>query len=76
VGMDCGARRRTRDLRDLVLVALRDQGIAARRLRWMGQHAGHLFRCETADGERLVIRCACRASARTPRAELGIHDRP
>jgi len=54
--MDCGATPRTSDLRALTLAALRDQGIATRRLRWMGQHASHLFRCDTTDGERLVIR--------------------
>jgi hypothetical protein len=66
--MDCGAILRTRDLRDVALVALRDQGVAARRLRWMGQHASHLFRCDTIGGERLVIR-VCLPGDRTD-AEL------
>jgi Ser/Thr protein kinase RdoA (MazF antagonist) len=66
--MDHCATPRTRDLRDLVLGALRDQGITARRLRWMGQHASHTFRCDTADGERLLIR-VCLPGVRTD-AEL------
>jgi Ser/Thr protein kinase RdoA (MazF antagonist) len=47
---------RTRQLRDLARAARGQQGIAVRRLRWMGQHTNHLFRCDTAAGERLVIR--------------------
>jgi len=64
--MECGASLRTSDLRDLALAALRDQGIAARRLRWMGQHASRLFRCDTADGERLVIRVCLPGDRPTP----------
>jgi Ser/Thr protein kinase RdoA (MazF antagonist) len=66
--MDRGATPCTRDLRDLALSALRDQGITTRRLRWMGQRASHTFRCDTADGERLLIR-VCLPGVRTD-AEL------
>lgn len=41
---------------DLARAALDQHGIAVKRLRWMGQHDNHLFRCDTADGERLVVR--------------------
>jgi Ser/Thr protein kinase RdoA (MazF antagonist) len=54
--MDCCARPLTGQLRDLAQAALDQQGIAVKRLRWMGQHTNHLFRCDTADGERLVVR--------------------
>jgi Ser/Thr protein kinase RdoA (MazF antagonist) len=54
--MDRCARPFTGQLRDLARVALDQQGIAVKRLRWMGQHSNHLFRCDTADGERLVVR--------------------
>jgi Ser/Thr protein kinase RdoA (MazF antagonist) len=54
--MDCCARPLTGQLRDLARAALDQQGIAVKRLRWMGQHTNHLFRCDTADGERLVVR--------------------
>jgi Ser/Thr protein kinase RdoA (MazF antagonist) len=54
--MDRCARPLTGQLRDLALAALAGQGVAVRRLRWMGQHTNHLFRCDTAAGERLVIR--------------------
>jgi Ser/Thr protein kinase RdoA (MazF antagonist) len=30
--------------------------MTVRRLRWMGQHTNHLFRCDTITGERLVVR--------------------
>ena len=40
----------------LALAALDQQGITVRRLRWMGQHTNHLFRCDTTSGERLVVR--------------------
>lgn len=66
--MDLGATPRTRDLRDLALSALRDQGITTRPLRWMGQHASHTFRCDTVGGERLLIR-VCLPGVRTD-AEL------
>ena len=46
----------TGQLRELACAALREQGIAVGRLRWMGQHTNHLFRCDTAAGERLVVR--------------------
>jgi Ser/Thr protein kinase RdoA (MazF antagonist) len=54
--MDRCARPFTGQLRDLARAALDQQGIAVKRLRWMGQHSNHLFRCDTADGERLVVR--------------------
>ena len=54
--MDRCARPLTSQLRDLARAALDQQGIAVRRLRWMGQHTNHLFRCDTATGERLVVR--------------------
>jgi len=54
--MDCGPGPPTRDLRDLTLAALREQGITARRLRWMGSHTTDQFRCDTVTGERLVVR--------------------
>jgi Ser/Thr protein kinase RdoA (MazF antagonist) len=46
----------TSQLRDLAWAALDQQDITARRLRWMGQHTNHLFRCDTTAGERLVVR--------------------
>jgi Ser/Thr protein kinase RdoA (MazF antagonist) len=54
--MDRCADPLTGQLRDLACAALREQGIAVRRLRWMGQHTNHLFRCDAATGERLVVR--------------------
>ena len=54
--MDRCVRPLTSQLRDLARAALDPQGIAVRRLRWMGQHTNHLFRCDTATGERLVVR--------------------
>ena len=54
--MDRCVRPLTGQLRDLARAALDQQGIAVRRLRWMGQHTNHLFRCDTAAGERLVVR--------------------
>jgi len=54
--MDRCARPLTGQLRDLARAALDQHGIAVKRLRWMGQHSNHLFRCDTADGERLVVR--------------------
>ncbi len=54
--MDRCAPPLTGHLRDLALAALAGQGVAVRRLRWMGQHTNHLFRCDTAAGERLIIR--------------------
>jgi Ser/Thr protein kinase RdoA (MazF antagonist) len=54
--MDRCARLFTGQLRDLARAALDQQGIAVRRLRWMGRHTNHLFRCDTAGGERLVVR--------------------
>jgi len=35
-----------------------------RRLRWMGQHINHQFRCDTAAGERLVVRVCLPGGAR------------
>jgi Ser/Thr protein kinase RdoA (MazF antagonist) len=43
-------------LRRLVRAALDEQRITVRRLRWMGRHSNHLFRADTAGGERLVVR--------------------
>ena len=54
--MDRCARPLPGQLRDLVRAALDRQCLAIRRLRWMGQHTNHLFRCDTTAGERLVIR--------------------
>jgi Ser/Thr protein kinase RdoA (MazF antagonist) len=46
----------TSQLRGLVRAALDGQGVAVDRLRWMGEHSNHLFRCDTATGQRLVVR--------------------
>ena len=54
--MDRCARPLTSQLRDLTRAALDQQGMTVKRLRWMGQHTNYLFRCDTADGERLVVR--------------------
>jgi Ser/Thr protein kinase RdoA (MazF antagonist) len=54
--MDRCARPFIGQLQDLARAALDQQGIAVRRLCWMGQHDNHLFRCDTAGGERLVVR--------------------
>jgi Ser/Thr protein kinase RdoA (MazF antagonist) len=54
--MDRYARPLTGQLRDLARAALDQHGIAVKRLRWMGQHDNHLFCCDTAGGERLVVR--------------------
>ena len=54
--MERCVRPLTGQLRDLARAALDQQGIAVRRLRWMGQHTNQLFRCDTATGERLVVR--------------------
>lgn len=51
----CGAPLVGR-LRELARVALDQQGVTGARLRWMGQHTSYLFRCDTATGERLVVR--------------------
>jgi len=56
--VDLCARPLTGQLRDLARTALRQQGMPVRRLRWMGQHSNHLFRCDTVAGERLIVR-AC-----------------
>ena len=53
-------------LRHLAGAALDQQGITVRRLRWMGQHTNHLFRCDTTTGERLVVRVCLPAAAATP----------
>jgi len=66
--MDRCARPLTGQLRDLARAALDQHGIAVKRLRWMGQHDNHLFCCDTADGERLVVR-VCLPSGRSD-AEL------
>jgi Ser/Thr protein kinase RdoA (MazF antagonist) len=54
--MDRCVRPLTGQLRDLARAALDQQGIAVRRLRWMGQHTNQLYRCDTATGERMVVR--------------------
>jgi len=54
--MDRCAGPLTGELRGLACAALRQQGVAVGRLRWMGQHSNDLFRCDTASGERLVVR--------------------
>jgi Ser/Thr protein kinase RdoA (MazF antagonist) len=46
----------TSQLRRLARAALEQQGVAVGRLRWMGEHSNHLFRCDTITGERLVVR--------------------
>jgi Ser/Thr protein kinase RdoA (MazF antagonist) len=46
----------TSQLRQLARMALDQQGVAVRRLRWMGEHSNHLFRVDTAIGDRLVVR--------------------
>jgi Ser/Thr protein kinase RdoA (MazF antagonist) len=46
----------TSQLRRLAHAALDQQGVAVRRLRWMGEHSNHLFRCDTRAGDRLVVR--------------------
>jgi hypothetical protein len=69
--MDRCARPLTGQLRDLVRAALDQQGLAIRRLRWMGQHTNHLFRCDITTGERLVIR-VCLPGGRSD-AELDDH---
>jgi hypothetical protein len=43
-------------LRRLARVVLDEQGVAVERLRWMGEHSNYLFRCDTAAGDRLVVR--------------------
>jgi Ser/Thr protein kinase RdoA (MazF antagonist) len=55
-------------LRQLARAALAQQGIAVRRLRWMGEHSNHLFCADTTDGDRLVVR-VCLAGGRSD-AEL------
>jgi Ser/Thr protein kinase RdoA (MazF antagonist) len=54
--MDRCATTLTGQLRHLVRAALEQEGITVRRLRWMGQHTNHLFRCDTTTGGRLVVR--------------------
>jgi len=46
----------TSQLRRLARTALDQQGVAVRRLRWMGEHSNHLFRVDTTIGDRLVVR--------------------
>jgi Ser/Thr protein kinase RdoA (MazF antagonist) len=46
----------TNQLRRLARAALDQQGVPVQRLRWMGEHSNHLFRCDTTTGERLVVR--------------------
>jgi hypothetical protein len=42
--------------RQLARTALDQKGVAARRLRWMGEDSNHQFRVDTAVGDRLVVR--------------------
>jgi Ser/Thr protein kinase RdoA (MazF antagonist) len=58
----------TSQLRGLARAALEQQGVAVERLRWMGEHSNHLFRCDTPTGHRLVVR-ACLPDGRSD-AEL------
>jgi hypothetical protein len=53
-------------LRRLARVVLDEQGVAVERLRWMGEHSNYLFRCDTAAGDRLVVRVCLPAGAATP----------
>ena len=46
----------TSQLRQLARAALDQHGVTVGRLRWMGEHSNHLFRCDTATGDRLVVR--------------------
>jgi Ser/Thr protein kinase RdoA (MazF antagonist) len=46
----------TSQLRQLARMALDRQGVAVGRLRWMGEHSNHLFRCDTTTGDRLLVR--------------------
>jgi Ser/Thr protein kinase RdoA (MazF antagonist) len=46
----------TSQLRRLARAALDQQGVAVGRLRWLGEHSNHLFRCDAATGDRLVLR--------------------
>jgi Ser/Thr protein kinase RdoA (MazF antagonist) len=46
----------TSQLRQLARAALDQHGVMVGRLRWMGEHSNHLFRCDTASGDRLVVR--------------------
>lgn len=54
--VDRCARLLTGQLRDLAWAALAERGMVVRRLRWMGRHTNHLFRCDTAAGERMGVR--------------------
>jgi Ser/Thr protein kinase RdoA (MazF antagonist) len=66
--VDRCARLLTGQLRDLAWAALAQQGTAVRRLRWMGRHTNYLFCCDTAAGERMVVR-VCLSGGRSD-AEL------
>jgi Ser/Thr protein kinase RdoA (MazF antagonist) len=46
----------TSQLRRLAHAALDRQGMGGRRLRWMSEHTNHLFRVDTATGDRLLVR--------------------
>jgi Ser/Thr protein kinase RdoA (MazF antagonist) len=46
----------TNQLRRLARAALDQHGVPVERLRWMGEHSNHLFRCDTTASERLVVR--------------------
>jgi Ser/Thr protein kinase RdoA (MazF antagonist) len=58
----------TSQLRRLARAPLEQHGVAVGRLRWMGEHSNHLFRCDTTTGDRLVVR-VCLSDGRSD-AEL------
>jgi Ser/Thr protein kinase RdoA (MazF antagonist) len=45
-----------RQVGQLARAAMVEQGVRVERLRWMGPHTNHLFRCTTTAGDRLVVR--------------------
>jgi hypothetical protein len=51
-----GTQPTASQLRQLAQTALDQQGITVKRLRWMGRHTNHLFRCDATTGDRLVVR--------------------
>jgi Ser/Thr protein kinase RdoA (MazF antagonist) len=62
-----GTAPTTGQLRRLARAALEQQGVAVERLRWMGEHSNHLFRCDSPT-ERLMVR-VCLSDGRSD-AEL------
>lgn len=53
---EAGMPPTTSQLRRLAYAALEQQGVTVGRLRWMGEHSNHLFRCDTTTGDRLLLR--------------------